>query len=67
MKLFEIVYEKKVNLITLSTNHARYSSISLLKYIYKNKPKILLVFSYDVVSNACNPSFFIEFKNKNRF
>ena len=39
---------KKVNLIILNVNHARYSGISILKYIYKYKPEILLVFSYEL-------------------
>ena len=37
-----------VNLINLDISHARYSSISLLKYIFKNKPKVFLVFSYEL-------------------
>ena len=40
---FQNRLSKKVNLIILNVNHARYSGISILKYIYKNKPEILLV------------------------
>lgn len=39
---------KNVNLIVLNVNHARYSSPSLLRYIYKNKPKKILVFNYEL-------------------
>ena len=39
---------KKVNLIVLKVNHARYSILSLLKYIYKNKVKKILVFNYEL-------------------
>ena len=39
---------KNVNLVVLSVSHARFSSIPLLKYIYKNKPKIILVFNYEL-------------------
>jgi len=37
-----------VKLVVLSVNHARYSIIPLLKYINKNKPKIVLVFNYEL-------------------
>ena len=37
-----------VNLINLNVSRARYSSLSLLKYIYKNKPKVFLVFNYEL-------------------
>ncbi len=37
-----------VQLVVLSVNHARYSVVPLLKYIYKNKPKIVLVFNYEL-------------------
>ena len=39
---------KDVNLINLNISRTRYSIISLLKYIYKEKPKALLVFSYEL-------------------
>jgi glycosyltransferase involved in cell wall biosynthesis len=38
----------KVNLVVLNTNHARFSSIPILKYIYKNKVKTILVFNYEL-------------------
>ncbi len=37
-----------VNLIVLNVNHARYSAIYLLRYIFKNKPKIILVFNSEL-------------------
>lgn len=37
-----------VNLINIDKSHTRYSSISLLNYIFKNKPKVFLVFSYEL-------------------
>jgi len=37
-----------INLITLNVNHSRYSGIPLLRYIYKNKPKTILVFNYEL-------------------
>ena len=39
---------KKINLIVLNSNHARYSPLKLLKYIYKNKIKKILVFNYEL-------------------
>ncbi len=39
---------KKVNLVVLNVNHARYSIIPLLKYVYKNKIKTFLVFNYEL-------------------
>ena len=39
---------KKVNLVILNKRHARYSFFSLLNYIFKNKPKIFLVFNYEL-------------------
>ncbi len=38
----------KVNLIVLNVNHARYSGFPLLKYIYKNNIKSVLVFNYEL-------------------
>jgi len=38
----------KVNLVVLNINHARYSSLQLLKYIYKNRIKKILVFNYEL-------------------
>jgi len=39
---------KKVNLIVLNSNHARFCALKLLKYIYKNKIKKILVFNYEL-------------------
>ena len=39
---------KKVNLVILNKKHARYSFFSLLNYIFKSKPKIFLVFNYEL-------------------
>tara|TARA_B100001063_G_scaffold223409_1_gene230628 strand:+ start:742 stop:1860 length:1119 start_codon:yes stop_codon:yes gene_type:complete len=38
----------KVNLVVLNVNHARYSAIPLLKYIYTKKIKTVLVFNYEL-------------------
>lgn len=38
----------KVNLIVLEVNHARNSSLALLRYIRQNKPKTILVFNYEL-------------------
>jgi glycosyltransferase involved in cell wall biosynthesis len=37
-----------VNLVVLNVNKVRYSVLSLLKYIYKKKPKVFLVFNYEL-------------------
>ena len=39
---------KKVNLVVLNKKHARFSFLTLLKYIFKKKPKIFLVFNYEL-------------------
>ena len=38
----------KVNIVVLNTNKARSSFFPLIKYILKNKPKIILVFNYEL-------------------
>lgn len=38
----------RVNLVVLNVNHARQASVPLLKYIWKNKPKNILVFNYEL-------------------
>jgi len=38
----------KVNFISLGVNHARYAGIPLLKYIYNEKPEVILVFNYEL-------------------
>ena len=39
---------KKVNLVVLNVQHARFSAISLIKYIYKYKTNLFLVFNYEL-------------------
>lgn len=39
---------KKVNIIKLNTNHSRYAFVPLIKYILKNKPKIFIVYNYEL-------------------
>ena len=39
---------KKVNLVVLKVNHARFSFIPLIKYLYKNKIKTILVFNHEL-------------------
>jgi glycosyltransferase involved in cell wall biosynthesis len=39
---------EKVNLVVLGVNHARSSSLALLRYIRQNKPKTILVFNYEL-------------------
>ncbi|MDA8791588.1 glycosyltransferase, partial [Candidatus Pelagibacter bacterium] len=38
----------KVNLVVLNVDHARFAAFSLLKYIYKNKINLFLVFNYEL-------------------
>ena len=40
----------KVNLIVLNVNRASYSFFPLIKYIYKNKTKTILVFNYELAT-----------------
>ena len=39
---------KDVNLVVFEKSKTRFSSISLLKYIFKNKPKVIMVFHYEL-------------------
>lgn len=39
---------ESVNLVNLNISHTRYSGMALLKYIFKKKPKVFLVFSYEL-------------------
>ena len=39
---------KKINLVVLNKKHARFSFLALLKYIFKKKPYIFLVFNYEL-------------------
>lgn len=39
---------KNINLVVLNVNHARHAPIPLLKYIRKERPKIILAFNYEL-------------------
>jgi glycosyltransferase involved in cell wall biosynthesis len=39
---------KKVNLVVLDVKHVRYASLTLLRYLLKNKPEKVLVFNYEL-------------------
>ena len=39
---------KKIKLVTLDASHARTSILPLTKYFFKNKPKIVLLFNYEI-------------------
>lgn len=39
---------KKVNLVILKKNNARFAVLPLLKYLYEKKPNIFLVFNYEL-------------------
>ncbi|MDC0240406.1 glycosyltransferase [Candidatus Pelagibacter sp.] len=53
-----------VNLVVLNVDHARYSFIPLLKYIYNNKIKIALVFNYELTVILVIMRFLFKFKMK---
>ncbi len=55
---------EKIKLYLLNVNHARYSAIPLLKYIYKNKPNKILVFNYELSVMLLILRFFFRFKLK---
>ena len=38
----------KINLVVLDVNHTRYSFVPLLKYLYKNKIRLCLVFNHEL-------------------
>jgi glycosyltransferase involved in cell wall biosynthesis len=38
----------KINLVVLGVHHARYSGLALLKYIYQQKLKTVIVFNYEL-------------------
>ncbi|MDB2617848.1 glycosyltransferase [Candidatus Pelagibacter bacterium] len=46
--VYQSEVSKKVNLEELNVAHARYSFLALLRFIYKKKPKIFLVFNYEL-------------------
>ena len=52
LNLNDEAYQKylsaKVNLIVLNVNHARYSILPLIKYIFKNRVKTFLIFNYEL-------------------
>ena len=52
----------KVKLVELNVNHARNSSYSLIKYIYKYKPKIIFVFNYELSIMLLILRFLLRFK-----
>ncbi len=54
----------KVNLIVLNVNRARYSGLSLIKYIIKNKVKKVLVFNYELSVVLVILKYFLNFKIK---
>ena len=54
----------KVNLVVLNVNHARYSMLPLLKYIYKNKIKTILVFNYELAVILVILRFILRLKIK---
>ena len=39
----------QVNVLDLEVNHARYSTLALLRYIKKEKPLNILVFNYELL------------------
>lgn len=39
---------KKVNLVKLNVSRVRFSGLAVLKYVFKNKPEIFLVFNYEL-------------------
>ena len=47
-QVFSDRLSRKINLISLNKNHARYSFFTLLGYIHKHKPKKFLVFNYEL-------------------
>lgn len=53
-----------INIIKLNANHARYSFIGLLKYIYRKKPKAIFVFSYELSIILVILRIFLRFKVK---
>ena len=55
---------KKINLIRLNLNHARYAGFSLLKYIYQKKPSVFLVFNYELSVLLILLRIFFKFKYK---
>ena len=63
----------KVNLVVLNVNKVRYSVLSLLKYIYKKKPKTFLVFNYElsvillIIRYLFNVNFKVIARNNSTF
>lgn len=55
---------KNINLIVLNVNHVRNSIIPMLKYIYKNKPKVMFVFNYELSIMLMILRYILRFKIK---
>ncbi len=54
----------KVNMVVFGTNHARYAGLALLKYIYQQKPKTILVFNYELAVMLVMLRSVFRFKTK---
>jgi len=63
----QVNYEKlanNVNLILLNVKYARYSPISLLRYIFTYKPKLFFIFNYELSVILLILRFLFRFKFK---
>jgi glycosyltransferase involved in cell wall biosynthesis len=54
----------KINVVVLSVHHARYSGFALLKYIYQQKPKTVIVFNYELAVMLVILRSFFRFKTR---
>ncbi|MFW5720914.1 MAG: glycosyltransferase, partial [Bacteroidota bacterium] len=50
--IFHDRLNQKVNLISLNINHARYSFMALSKYLFKQKPSVIMSFNYELTVSA---------------
>ena len=55
---------ENINLVVLNVKHARYTSIPLLKYIYKNNVKTILVFNHELAVILVMIRIFFKLKIK---
>ena len=55
---------KKVNLVILGSNNTKYSILSLLRYIFQNKPKLMTVFNYELSAMLIILRFLFRLKIK---
>lgn len=55
---------KKINLIILKANHARYAILPLLKYIFQKKPNLIFVFNKELAVILAIIRFFLRIKIK---